>query len=85
MIRQRILAGSYDQARYVARVHGLAPAEWAYVGTVEQLRGLARGTVIWRYGTWSERDDAMQILLEALAHDLRFTSPPILDEHQRGC
>jgi len=53
-----ILAGTYDQAQYVARERGIE--NWRYISRSDQLRGL-RAPLVLRYGTYTRRDDYEEI------------------------
>lgn len=61
MNRILILAGTNDQARTLARWHGMHPTAWLYVGSPARLHGQRDG-VLWLFGTWRDRRDASECI-----------------------
>jgi hypothetical protein len=59
-VRFRILAGTAEQAKDLARQMALNPTEWRYASKWEDFIGL-RGGVLLMYGTWIDRRDAHEI------------------------
>jgi hypothetical protein len=63
-MRTLIVAGNYQQAREYAAEDGLQRSEWRYVQSVADLRGLGVGYQVLFRGTWYERRDAADLVLE---------------------
>ena len=55
-----ILAGSYKEARCLARKTGLGPRNWTLLDRPEKLRGLRGGSYI-RFGSWFNLKDIREI------------------------
>lgn len=47
-----IFAGSHCQASEFARYKRLHPSNWTYLHKPEQLRGMSRGMLVIKVGTW---------------------------------
>lgn len=60
MVRIYILAGTAEQAEWLARKHEIPLSNWRYISRRECLYGL-RGGVVWLYGTFYERRDFREI------------------------
>lgn len=59
-MRFYIYAGTYEQARHLAKQMQLGKHEWRYVSGVESLRGTRQGVMLC-YGTWINREDNEEI------------------------
>ena len=70
MIRYRILAGNYEQAKNLARKAMLRPTEWSYVYDRDRLLGLDGGVLLVT-GTWQDRDDGFDCIQMAQTRGMR--------------
>jgi hypothetical protein len=55
-----IVAGNYQQAKYLADANHLPKRVWRYVERIDSLRGWVNAQVCF-YGTWYRRSDALEI------------------------
>lgn len=51
-----IIAGSWEQARHIARKCHLDDRDWSYVDSYYRLQGIRKG-MAWLYGTYRDRFD----------------------------
>lgn len=68
-----ILSKSHGESKHIAEDMALTPGEWRHVTDPQSMRGLPRGTLVYRHAGAFERRDAARLDLEAdlLGYEVR--------------